>query len=380
MANSVENSVPTSQHSDNCSSENESEVDVIHNWSKSSKNVVIVTAGKSGVGKSHFLNTFLRLEEDRCFESQMQPGAVTSGVKYCDEELHGVNVRVVDMPGLHSIDHDKVEVGGLIGELSAVTKGGVDVVFFCMNLTSRIDIVDLKNLETLNKAFGTRIWEHVVFIFTRADTALHDGYSLEQLLEKFIAKIHEELVVKRKLAVNVGIRSIYSFPSADMFSDESEINKFNGIVGIPVSHNPNIPPEWRITLLLQVIRKCKQENIPAFLRLQSIDWYGILNAVKVITTASASGAVLGSAVGMKMSNRTAGSCAALGSVIGGFTGFVSVVSKIQHEIYVRSEMEKRARCKIIEMLKKEKEPHHKMLEREFQKGPHCEMLEKEKEP
>ena len=60
-----------------------------------------------------------------------------------------------------------------------------------MNVLNRIDEVARSGLMTtlilaLTKAFGTEIWKHVIFVFTWADIALYSGYSLEELLDKFI--------------------------------------------------------------------------------------------------------------------------------------------------------------------------------------------------
>ena len=294
---------------DSLDTETEEKVDqsLIRQWSQShgSKSVVIVTAGKSGAGKSTLINTFLGLEGEEASVNSLQPTSVTQDLKFYEKEINGVNVRVVDMPGLHTTDHDSDESKNIIGELSAMTDGRADVVFFCINILNRIDRVDLENIDTLTRAFGTEIWEHVIFVFTWADIALYNGYSLEELVDKFIEEIHKHLVVKQK--VEVEIRSIYSFPSSDLASEESEINKFDGIVGIPVSKNPNDPPEWRITLLLQVIRKCKKENIPAFLQLNGINWDEVGKTAAIATAGGVGGAAVGTAVG-----------APLGAVIGGF--------------------------------------------------------------
>ena len=217
---------------DSLDTETEKKVDLIRQWSQSHgrKSVVIVTAGKSGAGKSTLINTFLGLEGEEASVNSLQPTSVTQDLKFYEKEINGVNVRVVDMPGLHATDHDSDKSENIIVELSAMTDGHADVIFFCMNILSRIDKVDLENIDTLSKAFGTEIWKHVIFVFTWVDIALYGDNNLEELVDKFIKEIHEHLIVKQK--VEVEIKSIYSFPSSDLASEESEINKFDGIVGI----------------------------------------------------------------------------------------------------------------------------------------------------
>ena len=360
---------------DSLDTETEEKVDLIRQWSQShgSKSVVIVTAGKSGAGKSTLINTFLGLEGEEAIVNSLQPTSVTQDLKFYEKEINGVNVRVIDMPGLHATDHDSDKSENIIVELVAMTDGRADVVFFCMNILNRIDKVDLENIDTLTKAFGTEIWKHVIIVFTWADIALYNGKNLEELVDKFIKEIHKHLDVKQ---VEVKIKSIYSFPSSDLASEESEINKFDGIVGIPVSKNPNDPPEWRITLLLQVIRKCKKENIPAFLQLNGIDWDEVGKTAAIATAGGVGGAAVGTAVGVTLGAvigglltapiggvgavPTAAGGAAVGALIGSIGGggtaaVATLAARIAFVIRVRQKMEKRARRKIKEMLEKERE-------------------------
>lgn len=338
------------------------------------KRVVMITSGKSGVGKSTLMNNFLRLEGNEVRITSLQPTSVTQNVDYYDKEINGVNVRVVDMPGLHAAEHDKDECAGILGELKAVTKGSADVVFFCVNLVGRLDKVDRDNIDTLTRAFGTEIWKHVIFTFTWADIALYNGYSLEELVDKFIEEIHKYLV--RKWRMDIEIRSIYSFQSStDMTSEDSEVNKFNGIVGIPVSKDPRIPPEWRINLLLQVIRKCKKENIPSLVQVSGVLWDEVLKALGFTVAGSIGGAAVGTAIGAGIGALAGGALtapiggvgaiptaaggAALGAWIGtlaggGSIGLTSLAGRIAFVISTRYKIEKRARRRIKQMLEGEK--------------------------
>lgn len=351
------------------------EVSFIRKWWQDTgkrKRVVIVTAGKSGVGKSTLINHFLQLEGDQAIKTRLQPGSVTKTVDYFDHEINGVQVRVVDMPGLHASDQEDGEDTGLVAELNALTKGKADVLFYCMSLVSRADKIDWENIDTLTKAFGKEIWEHAIFVFTWADIALQTGSNLEELVEEFVKTIHGHLVEKRK--VGVTIRSIYSF-KGDTESDDSELNTFDGIVGIPASIKPGIPPEWKLTLLYQVIRKCRKRNIPAFLQLKYISWddikqtsiAGAAGGVGGAIAGTATGAVVGAIIGGLLTSPiggvgavpTAAGGAALGAWIGtiGGAGSISVASVLVRVAFIvrsRYKVEKRARKKIREMIEKEK--------------------------
>ena len=338
------------------------------------KRFVIVTAGKSGVGKSTLINNFLQLEGEAAFEARSGPSSVTTSVQHCDREVNGIKVHVIDMPALHAADSgDRTNTSeDVLHDFKALAMEGVDVVFYCFYLLNRLENVDIENMDTLTKAFGPKIWENVIFVFTHTDMVLLNGSNLEELVEKYIEALRNHLVEKKK--VNVEIRSIYSFPD-DVFSDGSEINKYNGIVGIPVSKDLAIPENWRITLLLQVIRKCRKENIPALLKLNRVDWGEIKKSTAIIAASGIGGAALGTAAGATIGALvgglltapvggvgavpTAAGGAAIGAWIGtlggsvpaGLTAFGTRVGLV---LYTRRKMEEYARHKIKEMLEKEK--------------------------
>ena len=209
-------------------------------------------------------------------------------------------------------------------------------------------------------------------MFTYTDFALLNGNNPEELIGKYIEALKSHLVEKRK--VNVKISSIYSFPT-EVISEDAEINTFNGIVGIPVSKNLAIPENWRITLLLQVIRKCRNENIPAILKLNSIDWDEVVKKTAIVIAGGASGAALGTAAGATIEALvggfatapfggagaipTAAGGAALGAWIGTISGssaigLTTLVTQVVFAILARKNIEKRARLKIKERLEKEK--------------------------
>lgn len=351
-------------------SETEHQVDIIRGWSQSTgkdRTVVIVTAGKSGVGKSTLINNFFRLTGDGASEARMQPTSVTHSVKAYNEVVHDVNVRVVDTPGLFAVDNNQADDKAIIRQLNDLTKGKADVVFYCMNVTNRIDKVDLENIDILTNSFGKEIWEHTIFVFTHADIAQLQGYNLEELVEKFVETIEQQL---KKREIKVCIRSFCSFKS------DKERETFNGIVGMPVSKDLSIPPEWRVTLLLQAIRKCNEDNISAFLQLSlGKKWREILKTAVITVTGGMTGAAIGTAVGAGIGAAvggiltvpiggagaipTAAGGAAIGAWIGtavgvGGAGSATFLARLVVVIKSRYNDERQARQKIKEMIKKEK--------------------------
>lgn len=346
----------------------ERNVDYIRNFSLSRQErpVVIVVAGKSGVGKSTLINNFLRLEGDNASECALRPTSVTQSVHCYDGIINSVSVRVIDIPGLHAHDHDN-DVTNL-RELTTVTEGiEVDVLFYCISLTSRLDRIDWDNIDTLTRTFGEKIWNHAILVFTWADVVLGEGSNLEELVDKFVQQMQHQLVDRRRL--NTTIRSIYSF-NLLATSEDAEICTYEGIVAMPVSNKPEMPPEWRTQLLLQVIRVCRIENMPLFLKLHSIlnlDKKDLGKAAIGLVAGLGTGAVIGTGVGAAIGGivggvltapiggfgaiPTAAGGAAFGSWIGtviggGGIGILSVISTIVFTIKHRLQAHKE-RCKEI---------------------------------
>ena len=73
--------------------------------------IVIVTAGKRGVGKSALINSFLGLEGPEASLSHLQPTSATDSVALYDQVMGGVNLCVIDvaLPGLLRTYEDKAK-------------------------------------------------------------------------------------------------------------------------------------------------------------------------------------------------------------------------------------------------------------------------------
>ena len=168
----------------------------IWNLDNSEREIVVVVCGKSGTGKSTLINNFLTLDRKKAAEARIQPTSVTHSVKVYEEEVSGVRVRAVDMPGLHARRHSSDREKEVIAALSHHTEGKADILIYCVSLTQRLDSIDEKNIATLNKAFGEKLWANAILILTHADTILEDEDNADQLddIVKEFAKELEEIL------------------------------------------------------------------------------------------------------------------------------------------------------------------------------------------
>ena len=341
---------------------NEELVDLIQQWKRdnSKRDIVIVVAGKSGTGKSTLINNFLALDRSRAAEARLQSTSVTEEVKRYDAEVNGVLVRAVDMPGLHALDHTADKDKEVIAALYHITDGNADILIYCVSLMQRLDSVDEKNINTLIKAFGEKIWDNAILVLTHADYVLEDedsnldkiiaGFSKD--LEKILAKNKVETCVKPfsscdtsesripsdldlspgETGVAPGLspgtevapesnvaaeheesesaRDPANAPDTESTAQESPI----AIIAIPTGKKLNKPPGWRDSLLAQLITICQSRAVSKLTELDSIFWEKVRNKLKkgakVGAVAGAVGSVSGAAVGT-------GIGAALGALVGG---------------------------------------------------------------
>lgn len=362
-------------HDQDCDITQELDYITQFNESHGDRPVVIITAGKSGVGKSTLINTFLELEGEDATTAAMQPTPVSQGVSSHHRIINGVNLTVIDIPGLCA-HANNTEDEVILEELKGTTEDReVDILLYCFNITTRLEKTDWDNIDSLTRTFGASIWKHAIFVLTWADIALLNGSSLEELVERFVSEIRHQMVDVRHIDIN--IRSIYSFnTSTEEQAEDAEIYTYRGIVAMPVSKNTSTPPHWRTNLQLQIIRMCRLENIPLILKLQrKINWWEVLKTALVAGTGAGAGAVIGTGIGAIIGAivgaaatapiggvgavPTAAGGAALGSWIGtiaggGGAGVLSTLTKIALTVKSRLKSKKTARERIQKTLERDR--------------------------
>ena len=131
----------------------------------------ILVIGKTGVGKSSFVNTFLR-KKVALVKYGPRPTAhdiveVHEGTLSEDRNGKKVIVHVVmyDTRGLCDPSiKEKVLLKAIAPYISSV-----DLVYLCMNMFDRFDDGILRTVKILNEKLGIQLWNHTVVVLTHAD-------------------------------------------------------------------------------------------------------------------------------------------------------------------------------------------------------------------
>ncbi|WP_414528659.1 GTPase [Nodularia chucula] len=156
------------------------------------KKLVFLLIGRTGVGKSSTVNALIGKTVAEVGDYE----ATTMGVESYESELEGIKFQVIDTPGLC----DDIEEAGRDQEyldlmLSKVTQ--IDSMWFVSPLNeTRVRRDEIQAIELITKAFGTKVWEHAVIIFTFANYVNSSKYSealrkRTELIQKAIANCED---------------------------------------------------------------------------------------------------------------------------------------------------------------------------------------------
>ena len=274
---------------------NEEVVDLIQQWQKENidRKIVVVVAGKSNAGKSSLINHFLTLDKHEAAKTGLQPTSVTKDVKEYKGEVNGVPIRAIDMPGLYARDHNEDKQAEIIATLTHLTDRKADILIYCSPLNQRMDMVDEKNIRTLNEVFSEVIWKNAIVAFTHADYVLERQKAGEADYDGVLSEFREELqVTLRRFGV---LARVISLHDANV---ETVTNSRNGsaaptppdasadptyrftIVGIPTGKEPNKPMKWRQELLSQIININLKNTGSMIMQLNGIRWKEVADLLK----------------------------------------------------------------------------------------------------
>ena len=322
---------------------------------RDNRGMTLVTAGKSGAGKSTLVKNLLRLgEEDRIPESKHSSSAITEDVEVYEHDVDGVQVRIVDMPGLN-VPHKQEKK--LIAELQKKTNGEADMLLYCASMApcSKLDYIDRGIVKLLTESFKKQIWERTILVLTFGDFAKDEVKSdkdkaaarergagnnaTEEDIEKGLERIVNDYVQGFQKILDSTVKSkkpqqLRVCP-LDLEDIRSPRDRFQ-IAAIPTSKNQQqkilYGYSWDNYIYLEVLRKCNREAIPAFLKISRTTPQDI--AIYFGGTVAAGGVGVGIGVGIGIGAAVGASAgmgvgAIPGAVIGGALGiFASIAAAI----------------------------------------------------
>lgn len=132
--------------------------------SSKSKSIKILVTGQVGQGKSKLVNTLIG---KAVAKEGVGPRSVTRNIENFTEDINGVQVTIVDTPGLsdlHKSDQDTISsIANEIGEEP------INLILFCVRMDRRMEKDDYRIMRKLTQMFEQSIWKHIVFVLTFAN-------------------------------------------------------------------------------------------------------------------------------------------------------------------------------------------------------------------
>ena len=240
--------------------------ELVQRWDEN-RPVVLVVAGKKGIGKSTLINNLLGLKGDRA--AKAAPGARPTTLETCiyEENINGVPLKIIDTPGLGSARQAKEKLEKTMAELTTLTDKKADLFLYCasMNQGCQIDDTDIGILKSFRMVFGKILFRHCILVNTfanqviAADPGNREG-TVNEAVHDYATDFCDAL--KEAGIPNIPVQPIH------LVTDT-----FEGILSIPAGNKDDrvpFPLEWEKKLLNEILKKCDPEVVLPLLKIKGL--------------------------------------------------------------------------------------------------------------
>ena len=149
----------------------------------------VLLVGKSGVGKSSFINALF--QSDKVAQVGIV-GPETSDIKRYDLTMQdiGVTIKVYDTPGFGTSRKENME------SIEAIRKNCevLDVIFLCIRMDDQVRSEDRELIMLLGKEFGEDFWKKTLLVFTMANAVKPMGSNREHSDREYLQLVIDKLI------------------------------------------------------------------------------------------------------------------------------------------------------------------------------------------
>ena len=311
------------------------ELTSFNTWRESTKGrgMVLVTAGRTGSGKSTLVKNLLGPGLSNPPVSKHSSSSVTKAVECHTNVVEGVNITIADVPGLAGEpgqDENKI-----IAQLHKKTNGKADMLLYCASMapSSRIGEDDLKIVKLLTLVFTPQIWERAILVLTSADyvrernSDCSTNPTVESKMEDYARKFNQIL-----LSANVNSFTVIPVKPNKTLFDKRLAKE---IAAVPAGEIPDKKTlagiQWDSCVYLEVVKKCKFEAVPEILSIAEAEFLkkkkllitgaGTVGVAAGVAAGAAAVGAVGAAAGVPFGAVGAVPGALIGGAVGGITGY-----------------------------------------------------------
>lgn len=210
-------------------------------WDSSSSLDILMT-GKTGSGKSTLVNGLVGEKVIETKENKLSHD--TTDVTGYNREVHGVQIRIWDSPGLQDRTQNEA---AYIAQMKEKCHS-VDVVMYCIKMDeTRLYNDDKEAILKLKNAFGKRFWDRTFFILTFANKIEPPNARKNEPKEYFVERLTAWTDMLHELLEGVGI-----------FINKEKFNK--KVIPAGRSEQPNLPDRkyWMSVLWHNVLEEAEE--------------------------------------------------------------------------------------------------------------------------
>ena len=287
---------------------------------KKYKNCIVI-AGNPGSGKSNALNNIFNLS----LEVKLSARGVTKEVEKISVTKNGVDVTVIDTPGMGDKDISQEEVAAdIIKKLD-----GMDyILLYCLSVApgKRVTDDDKNTVSILHKALGPEALGKCVILFTFSDTVRKRNFKDTNKELEYWSYLQDTATTFTEVLKNVAedlpeVKVVNEICSPDDIYDITKVDK--EITAVPVGKkktvNADILPgyvkqneDWTDLVFFQIMKKASEDTRLGFLYLK----YGAAT-VTAAAVGAGIGAVVGAAAGAIGGPLGAAAGSAVGAIVAG---------------------------------------------------------------
>jgi GTP1/Obg family GTP-binding protein len=150
------------------------------------KKIVFVLAGRTGVGKSSTVNSLLGRQDAKVGKFE----ATTMSVETYNHEINGINITIVDTPGLCD-DLEESNDQEYLNMMKSKIKNMVSMWFVSRLDETRVSRDEKQGIKLISKAFGKQAWDCSVIVFTFANSIPTSEY--KEAVDKRTELIRQEI-------------------------------------------------------------------------------------------------------------------------------------------------------------------------------------------